>query len=221
MKLALGLVLCGLLLNSMPGLAQEVKAVEKEIILPAPRLKGAVSVEQAINERRSRRMYLPQELTLGEIGQLLWSAQGITGKAGGLRAAPSAGASYPIEIYLLKKDGLFHYLPEGHKLKPVLAQDLRRDLAEAALGQAFVAQASADIVLAAVYRKVTSRYGQRGIRYTDMEAGHIAENIHLQAVALGLGSVPVGAFDDQAVKKLLKLPDEQEPLYIIPVGYTK
>ncbi len=126
-----------------------------------------------------------------------------------------------MEIYLLNQDGLFHYLPEEHKLEQVLQKDLRRELAAAALGQGFVAQAPVAVVIAARYEKVTSHYGSRGRRYTDIEVGHIAENIHLQAVALGLGSVPVGAFNDQAVKRLLKLPDAQEPLYIIPVGYAR
>lgn len=201
--------------------ARQLKVMKKEISLPIPKLKGKISLEQAIKERRSKRSFSPQELTIEQIGQLLWSAQGITESRRGLRAAPSAGALYPMEIYLLNKDGLFHYLPKKHKLEQVLQKDLRKELAVAAWGQSFVAFAPVAIVIAAAYERISSRYGQRGQRYTDIEVGHIAQNIHLQAVALGLGSVPVGAFDDQALKQLLKLADDEQPLYIVPVGYTQ
>ena len=215
------IILIGLILGASSVSAQQLKAMEKEILLPRPQLNGKISLEQTIAQRRSKRRYQPRELTLAQISQLLWSAQGITDKRSGFRSAPSAGALYPMEIYLLNQDGLFHYLPEEHKLEQVLQKDLRRELAAAALGQGFVAQAPVAIVIAACYERVTSHYGSRGRRYTDIEVGHIAENIHLQAVALGLGSVSVGAFNDQAVKRLLKLPDEQEPLYIVPVGYAR
>ncbi len=222
MKYTFGLVLLiGFILGTFSVSAQQLKVMEKEMLLPRPQIKGKFSLEEAISKRRSKRRFNSQELTLAQISQLLWSAQGITDEGSGFRAAPSAGALYPMEVYLLNKDGLFHYLPEGHKLEQVLQKDLRRELAGAALGQSFVAQAPAAIVIAAVYERVSRRYGQRGRRYTDIEAGHIAQNIHLQAVALGLGSLPVGAFDDEAVKSLLELPDEEQPLYIIPVGYTR
>ncbi len=217
----MGVISIGFMLGTSCVYAQELKAMENEIILPQPWLKGKISVEQAIEQRRSKRRYHPQELTLAQMSQLLWSAQGITDRKSGFRAAPSAGALYPMEIYLLNKDGLFHYLPEEHKLEQVLQKDLRRELASAGLGQSFIAQAPVDIVIAAVYERITSRYGRRGELYTDIEVGHIAQNIHLQAVALGLGSVPVGAFDEGAVKELLKLPNKEQPLYIIPVGYAK
>lgn len=221
MKPIFGIILIGFILATPSGYAQQPKAMEKEISLPAPRLKGKISLEEAISQRRSKRRYSQQSLSLEQISQLLWSAQGITDKRGRFRAAPSAGALYPMETYLLNKDGLFHYLPERHKLEQISLKDLRTELARAALGQSFVAQAPVSIVIAAGYEKISSRYGQRGKRYTDIEVGHIAQNIHLQAVALGLGSVPVGAFDDQKVKELLQLPDAEQPLYIIPVGYVK
>ena len=201
--------------------SQQLEAMEKEIVLPAPKLQGEMSVERAINERRSKRRFSSDELTIEQISQLLWSAQGITQRHTGFRAAPSAGALYPMEIYLLNKDGVFRYLPKAHKLEQIMEEDLRRELAVAALGQDFIVQAPANIVVAAVYERITSRYGSRGRRYTDIEVGHIAQNVHLQAVALGLGSVPVGAFDDQMVKKLLKLSANEQPLYIIPVGYAR
>jgi len=192
------------------------------IQLPAPVTKGNVSVEEAILKRRSRRSFSEKELTFGQISQLLWAAQGITEErlSGGLRSAPSAGALYPMEIYLLSKSGLFHYIPQGNKLEVLIEKDLRKALAEYAFGQSAIGKANVVIVICAFYGRVTSKYGQRGVRYVDMEAGHIAQNIHLQAVALGLGSVPIGAFNDKGVKKTLLLPADCEPLYIIPVGYS-
>ena len=195
----------------------------EEIKLPEPIKSGRVSVEEAILNRRSERNFIQKDLDWSDIGQLLWAAQGITAKRGGfaLRSAPSAGALYPMEIYLFSKDGLFHYLPQGHRLEVLGENDLRPSLAKAALGQSSVAQAPIDIVICAVYRRVTGKYGKRGIRFVDIEAGHVAQNVHLQAVALGLGSVPIGAFSEEKVKEILSLPLEQEPIYIIPVGYVE
>ena len=196
-------------------------AKTNQIQLPQPITKGKISLEETILKRRSQRSFIQKDLTLEEISQLLWAGQGITGKGEGfsLRTAPSAGALYPIEIYLVKKDGLFHYLSQGHKLEVLSEKDLRDSLASVAWGQGSVSQAAADIVICAVYQRVSAKYGERGIRYTHIEAGHVAQNIHLEAVALGLGSVPIGAFTDEEVKKILSLPKDHEPLYIIPVGY--
>ena len=198
-------------------------AKSKEIQLPKPIEAGKLSLEEVILKRRSERSFIKKDLDLTQIGQLLWAAQGITAKKIGFsfRAAPSAGALYPMEVYLLSKDGLFHYLPGGHKLEVISNSDLRDSLAAAALGQKSVKEAPIDIVICAVYQRITGKYGQRGIRYAHIEAGHIAQNIHLQAVALGLGSVPIGAFSDKEVEEILSLSPEQEPVYIIPVGYIK
>jgi SagB-type dehydrogenase family enzyme len=193
----------------------------KEIRLPKPRLKGPVSVEEAIETRRSVRSYSPKDVSLEDISQLLWACQGITDERSGQRSSPSAGALYPLEIYVARKDGLFHYIPEGHKLEAISGEDVRRDLSDAAYGQRFVAEAGIDIIITAVYERVTSKYSSRGIRYTDMEAGHAAQNVFLEAAALGLWSVPVGAFDDARVAKVLKLPRDSKPLYILPVGYKR
>lgn len=193
---------------------------DSEIALPAPRTRGEMSVEEAMARRRSIRQFARRELTLEQVGQLAWAAQGITEPARGLRTAPSAGATYPMEIYLVKRDGVFHYLPKGHKLERVSAEDKRAALAQAALGQSSVQEAAVDVVIAAVYERTRQRYGDRAERYVHIEAGHIGQNLHLQAVALGLGSVSVGAFDDAAVSKTLGLPSEQAPLYIIPIGYA-
>jgi SagB-type dehydrogenase family enzyme len=191
------------------------------IELPAPQLKTNVSLEEAIYRRRSKRNFAKKDLTLQQVSQILWAAQGITEGKRALRSVPSAGALYPLEIYVVKKDGLFHYIPEGHKLKLISGEDMRDSLADAAWGQGFVREASVDVVICAVYSRVTSRYGERGVRYTDMEAGHAGQNIQLEAVSLGLGSCLVGAFDSKGVSALLNLPQDQEPLYIIPVGYVK
>ena len=196
-------------------------AGDRQIQLPEPNKESNVSLEKTISKRRSVRVFNQRDLNLEQIGQLLWAAQGITAEESGFgfRAAPSAGALYPIEIYIVKSDGLFHYLPQGHKLEILGSEDLRSKLSSAALGQGAVSDAAIDIVICAVYSRVTGKYGQRGVRYTHIEVGHAAQNIHLQATALGLGSVPIGAFNDDKVKSVLALPSEQEPLYIIPVGY--
>ena len=188
------------------------------VALPPPARKGEASVEQALAGRRSCRRFSPRPLALEQISQLLWAAQGVTA-ADGRRAAPSAGACYPLELYLVCAEGIFQYLPEGHRLRKAQARDIRGDLAAAAWGQDFIAQAPASLVFSAVYERTTSRYGERGVRYVHMDVGIAAENVHLQAEALGLGSVSVGAFDDAAVARVVGLPDPEKALYIIPVGH--
>jgi len=191
----------------------------KAIALPAPATAGGMSLSEAMAKRRSVREFGTDALTLDEIAQLAWAAQGITEAGRGLRTAPSAGALYPLELYLVTKDGLFHYLPQGHKLIQLSDADRRGDLSKAALGQSSVAQAALDIVIAGVFSRAEAKYGERARQYVYIEAGHVGQNIHLQAVALGLGSVSVGAFRDQAVSEALRLPADQTPLYIIPVGH--
>lgn len=190
----------------------------ERIDLPAPRTQSDVSLEEAIAKRRSVRSFTDAPLTWEEISQLAWAAQGVTDRRRGFRAAPSAGALYPMEMYLVTREGLFHYLPQQHAVDKLSGEDLRGDLSAAALNQASVARAAMDIVLAAVYARTRAKYGGRAERYVHMEAGHAAQNILLQAVALDLGAVPVGAFDDSAVARALNLPEDHEPVYIIPVG---
>ena len=204
------------IIQSPVGGAEEMEKIN----LPEPKLKSTVSLEETIAKRRSVRRYSSQKLTDSQISQLLWACQGIT-SPGGLRAAPSAGALYPLEVYLVKDDGLYKYLFEGHKLEKRSGKNLKKDLGSAAWGQAFVEKAPANIIICAVYERVTSKYGKRGTRYTDIEVGHAAENVHLQAVSLGLDSCPVGAFDDSAVSKILGLSKDEKPIYIIPVGYKE
>jgi len=190
-----------------------------EIALPPPATTGTVSVEEALAKRRSVRAFSSKALTLEQVSQLAWAAQGITEPGRGLRTAPSAGATYPLELYLATPDGLFRYLPRGHKVAKLSGEDRRAALAEAALGQASVRNAALDIVITALYERTAGKYGARAQRYVHLEAGHVAQNIHLQAVSLGLGSVPVGAFEDAAVSKVLALGSGETPLYIIPVGH--
>jgi SagB-type dehydrogenase family enzyme len=192
--------------------------------LPEVVLDGDMSVEKAINQRRSIRDYVNKSLTLFEIAQLLWAAQGITDEATGKRAAPSAGATYPLEIYLVSGDveglspGLYQYRPHEHNLI-LLKQDILQDaFSEAALDQESVRDAAAVIVFTAVYERTTQRYGERGVRYVHIETGHAAQNVYLQAVALGLGTVVVGAFDDHSFRKLMSLNEGEHPLYLMPIG---
>jgi SagB-type dehydrogenase family enzyme len=194
--------------------------------LPPPVLTGQVSLEESLRQRRSVREYSTIPLFLAEVSQLLWAAQGMTSDTGG-RTAPSAGALYPLEVYLVSGNvenltaGFYHYLPLGHELIQTQTADLRAVLAQAALGQSSVRDGAADIVISAVYARTTARYGERGIRYADLEAGHCAQNICLQAAAMGLGSVTIGAFDDNQVKQVLGLAENESPLYIIPIGHLR
>ncbi|MDD5555761.1 MAG: SagB/ThcOx family dehydrogenase [bacterium] len=205
------------------GLVAE-KGTDGEIALPAPALKGRLSVEEAVARRRSVREYRKEPLALAEVSQILWAAQGITERRQGLRAAPSAGATYPLEVFLVAGNvtgleaGVYRYLPARHALSRAFAGDVRRPLAAAALGQPWVRVAPATILIAAVYARTASRYGGRARRYIDMEVGHAGQNISLQAEALGLGTVAVGAFNDAEVKEVLRLPKEEEPLYLMPLG---
>lgn len=188
--------------------------------LPQPVTESNFSLEKAIFLRRSVREFLNRALDEKEISQLLWSSYGVTNKKG-FKTVPSAGATFPMEIYTVSVEGIYHYLSEEHSIELVKKGDFRKDLAEAALGQEFIEDAGLSIVICAVYERTTLYYGDRGYRYVYMEAGHIAQNIHLQSVALNLASVAVGAFDDNKVKKVLSLPGNIAPIYIIVVGYPR
>lgn len=195
------------------------------IQLPDPVTHGETPLETALSERRSVREYGAGSLQLGEVGQLLWSAQGVTEptEGPGLRAAPSAGALYPLELYLLAVDveglqpGLYHYSPSRHGLTRVGDADRQR-LASAALGQRSITDAPALVVMAAAHHRTAAKYGDRARRYVHIEVGAAAENLYLQAVALGLGTVFIGAFRDDAVRETLELPEDLAPLGIMPVG---
>jgi SagB-type dehydrogenase family enzyme len=195
---------------------------DSRITLPQPRTSGETSLESAIARRRSVRRYTPEVLTLDEIGQLLWAAQGITGGKDSMRTAPSAGGCHPLVLYVCRSDGIWRYHPQGHYLARHREQDARDELVDAAWRQKFIADAPCVFIVSAIPERTTGRYGERGeLRYVPMDTGHATENLLLQAVALGLASVSVGAFDDAAVKRALALPEQEEPLYILPVGHPK
>ena len=190
-----------------------------EIDLPKPKGRGVVSIEETLNKRKSVRDYKSGPLGLEQISQLLWAG---SGKNLYRRTAPSAGATYPLEIYLVVGEveglepGIYHYSSSGHSLRSIKEQDIRNRLSAAALEQRMITRAPINIVIAADYVRTTRRYGPKGIRYVHMEAGHVGQNISLQANALSLGTVMIGAFDDQQVREILGI--DEEPLYIIPVG---
>ena len=193
--------------------------MSKEIRLSKPNEKGSVSIEEALLKRRSVRDYNKSSLSLEEVSQCLWAG---TGKNLYRRTAPSAGATYPLEIYLVVGEveglepGVYRYSISKHHLERVTDGDVRRGLSRAALEQGMIERAPISVIITADYHRTTGHYDQRGIRYVHMEVGHVGQNISLQALALNMGTVMIGAFDDQQVKEILGI--EEEPLYIIPVG---
>jgi SagB-type dehydrogenase family enzyme len=193
---------------------------QEDDALPALRPKGEVSLEEALATRRSVRFFRSQALTRTQIGQLLWAAQGITdAKRMRMRTAPSAGALYPLDLHVATEEGLFSYVPAGHRLVRRSKKDLRDAIHAAALKQSALALAPAIFVVTAVYARTAKKYGERrSLRYVHMEAGHAAQNLLLQATALGLGAVPIGAFHDERIRQALGLPADHAPLYLIPVG---
>jgi SagB-type dehydrogenase family enzyme len=189
--------------------------------LPPPEQKGKMSLEEALARRRSVREFTRETLTDRELSQLLWAAQGITHPEG-LRTAPSAGALYPLQLYVASANGFYRYEPHPHQLIRLSDRDLRAAIRRTALGQEAITQAPAVFVIAAVYERTSRKYGAaRTPRYVHMEVGHAAQNLLLEAVALGLGGVPVGAFEDEALQKALGLPSDHCPLYLIPVGHPR
>ena len=230
------ILLAGACIDAGPGMGSnteqntrhdmELKS-EDMITLPAPKTTGKISVEEALFSRRSVRTYTKEPITLDDLSRLLWAAQGITsGSRGGdeLRTAPSAGALYPLEVYAVAgnvdgvPDGVYHYLPRGHALQKVCDGDLRRNLSECALHQSQITDAAVDIVFTAAFERTTVKYGDRGVRYVYIEAGHAAQNVYLQAEALDLGVCAIGAFYEDDVAKLLALPEDEMPVYILSIG---
>lgn len=190
--------------------------------LPEPRLDGPYAVERALLNRRSIRAFKKESLSLAELSQLAWSAQGVSSPRGH-RTAPSAGALYPLEVYIFAggvtglEAGVYRYAPR-HILETVAAEDRREDLARAALNQGFIATAPVVFLFSAVFARITSTYGERGRRYVFMEVGHAAQNLCLQAVAQGMGTTVVGAFQDDRVATMLALAPNELPIYIVAVG---
>jgi len=215
------------------------QAATLAVQLPAPQFDGRCSVEKALATRRSVREFKDESLSIATLSQLVWAAHGMTHKMdappgwswgvwqGGKRTAPSAGALYPLELYIVasKVDGLkpavYRYRPQTHELLHVGAGDKRSELATATLGQKWIEDAPCVIVVSAVYKRTEVKYGDRAPRYVHIEVGHAVENICLQAVALDLGTTMVGAFKDDEVKKVLGMSDEEQPMAIVPVGKRK
>lgn len=204
------------------------------VSLPPVDLRGCVSLEETISRRRSVRRYRADALGLSEIGQMAWSAQGIIDPRGS-RAVPSAGAAYPLVVYLCVGErgvvlgeakqpaeplgaGIYRYEAGSHSLRLHRTGDLRAELARAALNQEFITEAPVRIVICALYERTAARYGARAERYVHMEVGHAGQNVHLQAVALGLATVMVGAFRDEEVALVLGVAAEIKPLYLLPIG---
>jgi SagB-type dehydrogenase family enzyme len=200
---------------------------EYKMDLPNAQTDGTVSLEKTIKIRRTIRSFTSQQLTLEQFSQLLWAAYGITEDRGYKRAAASGGACYPMDIYALVGEegikgmaaGIYHYEPMGHRVSLILEGDLREEMARASLGQMWMATPPLSLVVCAEYARITSRYGDRGVRYAIIEAGHVGQNIFLQAEAMGLGAGIVGAFRDEAVIQVMGTPPSHEPLLIMPVGH--
>jgi SagB-type dehydrogenase family enzyme len=207
----------------------EVRMGHASILLPRPSSDGKVSVEKAIKERRTIRDFKERILSLAHLSQLLWAAQGITDPIERKRAAPSGGALYPLDVYILAGEngvekieaGVYLYLPKEHSVLPISKGDRRKEIASASLGQMWMAKAPVIFIITAEYRRITAKYGERGIRYALIEAGHVGQNLFLQAETLGLGAGIVGAFNDLEVSRGAGLPPKHEPLLIMPVGYKK
>lgn len=203
----------------------EEKNLKQEVLkLPKPNFKSNTSVEEAMLKRRSVRYFADKSLTLAEISQLLWSAQGITEQRNGLRTAPSAGALYPLEVYIVAgkvenlEAGIYKYKPQTHELIKIADGDKRTELYNAALQQSSIQTAPASLVFSAVYERTSWKYGNRAERYVHIEIGHASQNVCLQVVSLGLGTVTIGAFYDDKVKRVMQLTKNEDPLYIMPIG---
>jgi len=214
------------LLFSITLLAMPAAHSSDIINLPEPRLESDYSIEQAIHNRRSVREFSNKPLSLAEVSQLLWSAQGVTDDKG-LRSAPSAGALYPLTLYLVVgnvkglKPGIYQYAPDGHQLRKMKNGDSRKDVARAALQQYWIQESAAVLIFSAIEKRTTRKYGQRGIRYIHIEVGHSAQNLFLQAQSLGLAAAVVGAFDDSRIETIMNLPAEEQLLYLMPLGRVR
>ena len=202
------------------------KSQPTHIYLPPPREKGSTSLEEAIVSRRSVRDFAPDPISQSQLSQILWAAQGITDTRMKLRTAPSAGATYPLVIFVIcgqnsvekMGQGIYHYNIDNHSLNHHHNEDVRTELTRAASVQDYICQAPLSIVICAVYDRTLTRYGSRTDRYVHIEVGHTAQNIYLQVTALGLVTVALGAFNDERVSEVLRLDKQYKPLYIMPVG---
>ena len=217
---------CILSLGLVMSCATTAMEIEQRITLPAAEPGEEMSIGEALKQRRSIRKFGRDSLVLEDISQLLWAAQGITNRRD-FRTAPSAGALYPLELYIVAGNvtglspAVYHYRPKKHELVLVASGDRRKPLASAALRQSWVRSAPAVLLIAGVYERTIAKYGQRGRRYVHMEVGHAAQNVYLTATARDLGTVMVGAFDDKAVQEVLSLPADHKPLGLMPIGHRR
>ncbi len=191
----------------------------KVVQLTEPNLAGNVSLEKALAERRSVREFNEKKLSYKQIGQLAWAGQGITDTNRGFRTAPSAGAVYPLTLYIATDEGIFTYNPQEHTLQQFVQGGISNQLAKAAFSQNAVADAPCNIIIAGSVRKLVMKYQNAARRYMFLEAGHVAQNILLESVSLDLGAVPIGVFNLDAARRICRMQRDMEPLYIIPVGY--
>ncbi len=211
----------------------KIDSLQLAYLLPSPSTKGNITVEEALLNRRSHRNFQDRAISAGNLSQILWAAYGVTvprtdysSLRGGLRTAPSAGALYPLDVYVLignVKDiepGFYKYISQEHKIVRLIDKDVRVELCDAALNQEMVREAPAVLFYSAVYSRCTDKYGKRGReRYVCMDLGHSAQNVYLQVETLKLGTCAIGAFNDEKVKEILQLQAEEEPLYMMPFGY--
>lgn len=211
--------------NQSQNQSREVLTI---VNLPQIEIARNMSVDQAIQNRRSVRRFSATPLTLKDVSQLLWAAQGITDFERNFRTTPSAGGVFPMEIYLVAGDdgvqeldaGIYHYNPFNHTLEMIVRGDMRYNLSQAAHQQKWVNDAPISLIITGNYLKMQDRYSDKNLstRFVDMEAGHIGENIYLEAVSRGLGTVAIGSFYDDQMINLLKLPANETPIYIYPIG---
>jgi SagB-type dehydrogenase family enzyme len=195
--------------------------VEGRTGLPTPSYRGTRTLEEALVKRHSNHSFLDRSIELAAVGQILWAGQGIRDRSGG-RTAPSAGGRYPLDLYVVAESGVGQYLPEEHEIEGVLSEDLREALYSAALFQESIKQAPLVVVITADFAKAEHQYGEeRAERFALIEVGHVAQNILLQAYAMGLAGVAVGGFKDEQVVEAMQLPPERAPLYIIAIGYSR
>lgn len=197
--------------------------VATRLELPEPSKDGGRSLEECLAARRSIREYAGGAVGLEQAAQLLWATQGVSG-LGGMRTSPSAGAVYPLRAYLVAGDveglapGVYRYDPDGHNLQLTIKGDKRKRMAVAAFGQNCVEEAAMGVLLTAWYVRITREFGEKGVRLAHIEAGHAGQNFCLEATALGLGAISVGKFDDDTFKQILKLPESEEPVYLLLAG---
>ncbi len=212
------LAVCSSVCLTQATAADTAPSAPAVIRLPKPQTNGSFSLEQALANRRSVREFTDEPLTISQIGQLCWAAQGITEPNKAFRTAPSAGAVYPIQLYVLLPEGLYVYLPEKHELSLVIGKDLRYSVFNSSFNQRVVQKAPCTFMITGNSKKVEAKYRNRGEKFTYIETGHIAQNIHLQAVTLGLGSVSIGIMDAKTIAQVCKLPENLDVLYLVPVG---